>query len=165
MEEKLHISATGEMITFLKRSQDTDGAYLQFEDRITHFAGSPPRHSHPDQSERFTVVKGMARLSIGRRWHMLKEGESLTVPAGVAHTFQPVGDEELILNVTFEPALDTEKFFRTMALGKPNVLQIAVLNQSLQSKFYISGIPIWLQDRMFAFLAIPARWLGYRIAE
>jgi len=164
----LHNSMTGETIIVLKPSSVNKGSNFQFEDRVKRGIGKPPPlHIHPNQTECFTVQQGQARLMVNKHWQILNKGDSYTVPAGVTHTFEPIGDEELVLHIVFEPALDIETFFRSLAQassdGKSIILQIALLNQELASKFYLGGIPKRLQDVLYIVLAIPARWLNYQI--
>lgn len=163
--ETLQIAATGETITILKSAEMTGGAFFQFEDRIAKDTSGPPVHRHLNQSETFTVKHGVVRLRVGKVWNVLQAGDSCTVPAGVSHTFKPAGTTDLMMEVTFTPALDTERFFRAMARasseGKASLLQIAVLNQVLHSRFYLGGVPLSLQNVLFGMLAGFARWLGY----
>jgi mannose-6-phosphate isomerase-like protein (cupin superfamily) len=161
----LEIGTTGEIITVLESAQDTNGAYLKFEDRLNPNMTNPPPHIHREQTETFTVKQGRVRLIAGDQTLTLEPGQSYTVPAGMPHTFQLLGDEPLVMDVVFEPALDTELFFRGMAQAssteKNSILQIALMNQTLKSRFYLAGIPFAVQDALFALLAIAARWLGY----
>jgi len=163
--ELLQIAATGETITILQSTGMTGGAFFRFEDRITGKTPGPPPHRHLKQSETFTVKQGTVNLKVGKEWHPLQVGDTYTVPAGVSHTFTSTGMEDLVMEVVFTPALDTERFFRSMAQasseGKAALLQIAVLNQVLESRFYLGGVPQSLQNVLFALLAVPARWLGY----
>ncbi|MCU0463392.1 MAG: cupin domain-containing protein [Anaerolineae bacterium] len=159
--------STGEQITFLERAGDTGGAYLRFEDRIAPDASSPPQHIHAGQSETFTVKEGTVRLIVGGQGHLLGPNEAYRVPAGVAHTFERVDSQPLVLDIVITPALDSEVFFRSMAhaasQGGSLFLQIALLNQTLKSRFYLSALPTAAQNVLYALVAIPARWLGYRV--
>lgn len=165
--ETLQIATSGETITILQSTEMTGGAFLQFEDRIAKDAPGPPVHRHLKQSETFSVKHGAVRLKVGKVWHLLQAGDSRTVPAGVPHTFRPAGTTDLTMEVTFTPALDTERFFRSMAKasseGKAGLLHIAVLNQTLHSRFYLGGVPLSLQNILFGMLAAFARRLGYTV--
>ena len=45
----------------------------------------PPKHYHPNQDERFTVLEGELRFRVGAIDRELAAGEEIEVPAGVAH--------------------------------------------------------------------------------
>lgn len=165
--ETLQIAATGETITILQSAEMTGGVFFQFEDRIAKDSSGPPVHQHLNQSETFAVKHGVVRLRVGKVWQVLQAGDTCTVPAGVSHTFRPAGTTDLIMEVTFTPALDTERFFRSLARasseGKTTLLQIAVLNQVLHSRFYLGGVPSSLQNILFSLLAGVARRMGYTV--
>lgn len=160
---RLQIAASGETIVIQKSGRDTEGQYFQFEDHIRKGSNGPPAHVHIQQAETFTVKHGVLLLKADGVWHTLSAGQTFTVPAGVPHTLKTGDSEDLMMEVTFSPALDTEVFFRNMATAQSNILQIAVLNQELESRFYFAHIPPRLQDLLFGILAIPARWLGYHV--
>ncbi|MEL6150433.1 MAG: D-lyxose/D-mannose family sugar isomerase [Chloroflexota bacterium] len=153
---------TGEVITFLERTPDL----LKFEDTLPgNMAGVPP-HIHDRQTETFTVLDGVFHAVIDGEHKTLNAGESITVPAGVAHSFHTKNSGPVKLLVELSPALDYETFFRTMASDQAQQrlapFQIAVMTQDLDLGFYLGGIPKAVQNVMFAGVAAIARMLGYR---
>lgn len=57
-------------------------------------------HSHPDSDETFLVVDGELLIEFEDTSVTLHPGQLLTVPRGVLHRTQPVGERSV--NVTFE---------------------------------------------------------------
>jgi quercetin dioxygenase-like cupin family protein len=74
---------TGERITFLKTTRETNGELLRFEYVV------PPRffipeHFHPHQEERREVLSGTLRGCVGGQERDYSEGERVVGPAGRA---------------------------------------------------------------------------------
>jgi quercetin dioxygenase-like cupin family protein len=72
--------------------------------------GGVGKHFHPSMEERWTVVRGKVRFLVGKEKVIPAAGETLTVPAGVRHAYENVGEETAILRMEGEPALDLEPF-------------------------------------------------------
>ncbi|MEM7132140.1 MAG: cupin domain-containing protein [Chloroflexota bacterium] len=167
-DQVIHNSSTGETIRFLLTSADTDGELLQFEDTLPANHASVPSHIHACQEETFTVQEGTFHAIVDGEAKSLSVGESLTIPAGVAHSFHSKQSRGVKVLVELRPALDYEIFFETLAYAgehKRNIpLQIAVLTQELNLGFYLAGTPKPLQNGMFAVMAATARIMGYQAA-
>jgi quercetin dioxygenase-like cupin family protein len=71
----------------------------------------PPAHLHPHQDERFAVHAGALHAEIGEEARILRAGDTLAVPHGVAHRMWAA---EAPAHVTWEtaPAGRTADFFR-----------------------------------------------------
>jgi len=167
---------TGERITFLKSTRETNGELLRFEYVV------PPRffipeHFHPHQEERHEVLSGTLRGRVGGQERDYREGERVVGPAGVPHAWKnPSSDEELRLVSELRPPLVFETILetyfglardgKTTKQGIPkNPLQIAVLADESRGMFYSSQVPIAVQEaflELFAVLASVGRLLGYR---
>ncbi len=167
--EALQVAASGETITNLQSAEMMGGAFFQFEDRIAKDASGRLINQHPKQSETFTVKHEAVRLKVDKVWNLLQAGDTCMIAVGVSQSFKPAGTIDLTMEVTFTPALDTEPFVHLLAStsseGKASLLQIAVLNQTLHSRFYLGGVPSSLHDVLFSLLARPARWLGYTVCS
>jgi mannose-6-phosphate isomerase-like protein (cupin superfamily) len=165
-EQTIRNPTTGETITFLLTAAETQGTLLRFEDRLPANHPGVPAHLHRDQEETFTVLAGEFHVTVNGAAKTLTVGESISVPAGVAHSFQTTPQVGVTLLVELRPALDYELFFETLAapaVQKRSLpLQIALLTQELHLGFYLAGLPQRVQDVLFAALALLARWLGYR---
>ncbi len=72
-------------------------------------------HVHTGQEERFEVIAGEICVVLGRRTHLLRAGDRISVPVGVAHRQVPSGSGESHVRVTVSPAGRTEEFLRRLA--------------------------------------------------
>jgi quercetin dioxygenase-like cupin family protein len=161
---------TRERIIFRQTAQETQGALLQFDDILQAGGIGPPEHIHPHQEERFQVVSGTMGVRVGGREQILHAGESVDVPAGVAHIWWNAGNDELHQITEFRPALQLETFFETFfglardgkcdKVGQPKFLQIAAMCPEYD--IYLSRPPIPIQKALFAVLGPIARLVGYR---
>lgn len=61
-----------------------------------------PRHRHPTCEETVHVLSGRIEHSLGDEWYPLASGETLVVPAGVAHQARNVGDEPAELLICYD---------------------------------------------------------------
>ena len=84
---------TGERITFLKTTQETNGELLRFEDVLPP-GFFLPEHFHPRQEERHEVLSGTLRGRVGGQEHDYAEGERVVGPAGVPHAWRNSSSEE-----------------------------------------------------------------------
>ena len=73
---------TGERITFLKTTQETNGQLLRFE-YVLPPGFTIPEHVHPHQEERHEVLSGMLRGRVGGQERDYTDGERVVGPAGV----------------------------------------------------------------------------------
>lgn len=72
---------------------------------------APAVHVHPRSSETFTVLAGELRLQRGWRRHVLRAGESLTVPPGVVHGYGGVPGRSARVLVELDPPGRMAEFF------------------------------------------------------
>ncbi len=91
---------------------DTAGAYIEALNVINPGFAGPPLHAHPHAEESYAVIDGVLDVCLAGAWRQLKAGESLTVPAGVAHTLRNSSAAEVRLTNRHTPALQFERFFR-----------------------------------------------------
>jgi quercetin dioxygenase-like cupin family protein len=75
----------------------------------------PPKHHHPNQDERFTVLEGGVRTVIDGAERRYGEGESFDVPAGTTH--QMGGDGHARIRWEVRPSLRTAEFFEIAYSG------------------------------------------------
>jgi quercetin dioxygenase-like cupin family protein len=168
---------TGERITFLKTTQETNGALLRFE-WVLPPGFTLPEHFHPRQEERHEVLSGTLRGRVGGQERDYKEGERVVGPAGVPHAWRNSSSEEEELRIISEirPPLAFETIFetffglardgKTTKQGIPkNPLQLAVLVDEMRGMFYSSRAPVAVQEAFSALVAVVAsvgRLLGYK---
>lgn len=126
---------SGERITFIRTSADTDGALAELDFFLPAGMTPCPEHVHPKSTERVTVLSGEVRAMIDGRLHTVGAGESLEVAPGTWHTWVPVGDVHM--SATFTPALGMDDFLIDLfaiaeagdvdSQGVPHLLPLMVL--------------------------------------
>ncbi len=151
---------------------DTNGQLLAGDLFAQPGARPAATHVHPHQEERFQVVSGRIRLQVDDEELLLGPGERASVPAGRAHTWTNVGDDEAQIRAEFAPALRTEMFFETFfglaadgktnRKGLPNLLSLAVLMREYDKEMRLARPSAAVQRALFGPLALLGRSLGYR---
>ncbi len=171
--EEIRNPLTGERLTFLKTSRDTDGELLVIDWFLSPGGFLPGgAHVHPYQEERFEVVSGTLRVRVGRRSYSLSPGESATVPPGILHGWRNEGSEGVHTIIEFRPALDTESLFETLygltgegktsKNGVPHPLQVVAVLEDFRNELAVPLLPLQVQRAVISKLAPLARRRGYR---
>ena len=163
---------TGERLTFLKTSRQTDGEYCLIEATVRPNGFVAAKHVHPYQSERFEVVAGTLTMTVGRKKIELGPGESYTVEPGKAHKFENKGDADVRFTYEVRPALSFEELIETMyglaadgktnKKGMPNPLRLAVIAGYHFDHVRLPVVPHALQKAALAMGAPIGRSLGYK---
>jgi quercetin dioxygenase-like cupin family protein len=127
---------SGERITFIQTSADTDGELLEIELALSPDGAVPGAHIHPEQEERFEIVEGTISFRMGLKKVVAGPGDVVTVPAGKVHAFKNAGEDTAKVRVQVRPALAMEQLFettvalaedgRTTAKGMPRPLDLAL---------------------------------------
>ncbi len=78
--------AGGGTHTWKVHTEDTDGAFLMFEDELTQ-GKMTPLHRHPDVDETVYVLEGKIVLNLDGDEHQLDAGSMSLSPRGVPHAF------------------------------------------------------------------------------
>src|SRR5919199_5781737 len=166
---------SGERLTFLKTTADTNGQSFEFE-FVAPPGWSVSEHIHPRQKERTQLISGILEGSVSGQEAKLNPGEARLVPAGVAHAWRnPSDEEEARFSVEFSPALNMESGFETAwalardgkatRAGLPkNPLQLVVFANEHKDEVFLTRPPIPVQKALFAVLSLLApvgRLLGY----
>jgi quercetin dioxygenase-like cupin family protein len=169
--DTIHNPITGERITFLATSGDTDGEAVVIETVVQPHGFVAAAHVHPSQSERFAVESGTLGLKAGRAKHTLGRGEVVTVEPGTPHRFWNAGEEPVRFVCEVRPALQFESLLETMfALaadgktnrkGMPNPLRLAVIAKQHFDTVRLPFPPAWLQRAGLTLGAPLGRLAGY----
>jgi quercetin dioxygenase-like cupin family protein len=110
--ETIENALSGERMTFLETTRDTNSRFFEFE-----FVAPPGRtvagHVHPRQEERTEMLSGTLDGVVAEEGFTLSPSEFRVVPPGVAHSWQNPGDEGARFSVRFSPALNMESGFET----------------------------------------------------
>ncbi len=163
---------TGERIVWRQVARDTDGRLLEGDMFARPGAHPAAAHVHPKQEERFEVLAGSVKLRVDGDETTLSAGQRATVPAGIAHTWWNIGEDEAHLLVGITPALRSEMFFETFfglakdgktnSKGLPNLLSMAVILREYEGEVRLAQPPFVVQRAVFGPLAALGRRRGYR---
>jgi quercetin dioxygenase-like cupin family protein len=162
---------SGESLTFVATREDGSSALVC---DITIAAGSPgpPEHLHPSSSELFEVREGAINVEVAGIPHALERGQSLTVQAGVPHSFKSHPEMDGQVRVTFDvPGRIEEQLVtfselaragRLSADGRPSMQQVAVTFSQLTHDTRATVAPWPAQRVVFAVLAPIGRRRGLK---
>jgi quercetin dioxygenase-like cupin family protein len=170
--DTIHNPMTGERVTFLATSADTNGEAVVIETIVQPHGSVAAAHVHPSQSERFAVKSGKLGLKLGRERRTLGAGQWLEVEPGTPHRFWNDGDEPVTFVCEIRPALQFESLLETMfALaadgktnrkGMPNLLRLAVIAGAHFDTVRLPFPPAWVQKAGLVLAAPAGRLLGYQ---
>ena len=142
---------SGERIVFRKTAADTAGELLAFELFLSPDGHVPGAHVHPEQEERFEVVKGTMKFQKGLRTSIAREGDKVAVPPGTMHRFANAGEETAHVLVEVRPALRMEQLLetatalaregRTNSKGMPNALELALFVREFEREVRAPLVP------------------------
>lgn len=113
----------GEPRTFKVTTEETGGAFLQFES--THGPGMKVlTHLHHEEDEAFYVLAGQYEILIGETRFVASPGAFAFVPRDTIHGFTNMGQDVGRMLITVTPGTQHEGLFRevsalTERIGKP----------------------------------------------
>jgi hypothetical protein len=128
----------------------------------------PAGHTHPIQVERFTVLAGQVRFTLGRRSMLAVAGDVVEVPPRTPHWFGNAGAGTARLRVEVRPALRTEDLLRASAAiavsgsffgtRLPRLSDLALLLLEFERELAVPNVPASLVKGLVA----PLAWIGRR---
>ena len=134
-------------------------------------APAEPMHIHPNQVSGATVTAGELVFEVDGEEKRVGPGESIEIPAGVPHRFRNEGDEDVVSEQVFRPALDIASFFETFfALaqrdelddkGMPGTLQLMAIVPEFGEEIRPVSPPWPVLKALSAVLGPVARMRGY----
>lgn len=157
---------TGYTITFLEATEDL----FRFRELALPSTYGPAVHVHPLQEERFEVIRGSVEFAMGAQKVVCGPGESVVIPAGIAHTFKNAGDSESEMLAEYRPGLprQSRRFFEvyfglaraglTDSKGLPSIWQIAVEMPAMSDHVRLASPP-WAVQRLVLAVLRPIAWL------
>jgi uncharacterized protein YndB with AHSA1/START domain/mannose-6-phosphate isomerase-like protein (cupin superfamily) len=161
----LRIPKLGVVVEIRKSGADTGGELVEFDviGRARGIIAQP--HVHLDQTERHEVIEGSMRLIIDGREHLLRQGESMTVPVGATHRQLPGPDAGPgRVRVQLRPAGDAEAFLHRLAemdlnrFGFPPPVAAAELVRDFSATGHAARPPLRVQRALSkAILALTSR--------
>ncbi len=163
-------AVTGDRLKLIHTLSDGyDSIKIQFT--LPPHATGAPLHYHLNFVETFAVVEGQLEMSINstRNRQILAPGSLLEVPAGRLHGFSNPHDAPVTFVTEAQPAVEFEKFVRSMyglandgktnAVGMPtNFLHLALTLDF--ADLYFPVVPAWLQRTVRKTLTALARVTG-----
>ena len=169
--DTIYNKVTGETITFLATSKDTDGEAVVIETVVQPDGFVAAAHVHPSQSERFAVAEGTLALKVDGKEMTLEACDVAIVEAGQAHKFWNAGDEPVKFVCEVRPALQFESLLETMfslaaegktnRKGMPNPLRLAVIAKRHFDTVQLPFPPAWMQAAGLAIGAPLGKLVGY----
>ena len=163
---------TGERLVFHKTSRETNGEAVVVECFVQPKGFVAAAHVHPNQDERFEVLKGTLGFRLDKQEIVAGPGERILVAAGTAHKFWNAGDDEAHFVCEVRPALQFEQLIETMYTlaadgktnrkGMPNPLRLAVIANAHFDTVQLPFPPAWVQRVGLALGAPLGRLAGYR---
>ncbi len=161
---------TGEHITFVKTTADTNGEMLVFNCRVSPGKAVLAAHVHTTQEERFTVISGTLGVMVGSDVYTLRAGDKMVLPARLKHQWWNAGRDDVSFQVEVVPPRNLEAVLEAVCgmahAGKLNKRAMPtnpflLANLGRFSETYIPGIPIWMQKAGLAMGGTMAWVLGY----
>ena len=148
--------ATGEWIQFTAIPGDQAEDLVRFGWRSIP-GGAIPEHVHPHQEERFIISAGEAHFTLDGAERVAGPGETVVVPAGVAHSEANHGTVPIEGVVELRPGLKTrqmhEAFAGLAADGKATArgapkspLQLGATMWYFRRESRVTAPPIWVQN-------------------
>lgn len=152
----LEAEKLGVRIEIRATSASTGGEYVEFDvvGRARGIIAQP--HIHVAQSERHEVIEGSMRLEIDGEEHLLRPGDAMEVPPGVAHRQRPGrGGGAGRVRVRLTPAGRTDGFLQRLSdmsgagelnrLGLPTPLAAARLVRDFEAEGRSTLLPAGAQ--------------------
>jgi quercetin dioxygenase-like cupin family protein len=162
---------TGERLTFVTTSADTDGEHVVVDVELEPNGTVAAAHIHPHQAETFSVTEGVVAFKVDGEEKLVGAGEIVHVEAGQSHKFWNTGDTRARFRTVVTPALGFEQLIETMFTlaadgktnrkGMPNPLRLAVIANAHFDDVRLPFPPAWMQKLGLALGAPLGRLLGY----
>ena len=163
---------TGERITFLQTSIETEGELLQFELLVQPGGFATTAHVHDHQEERFKIVSGNIHVLVDDEEQELAKGDELIIDPGTPHNWRNDSSKPARLVVEFRPALRWEILLETLfglarddktnARGRPNPFQLAVIFTDFKDELRPAKTLDRFVANMFPSIDFVGRKLGYK---
>jgi quercetin dioxygenase-like cupin family protein len=170
--ETLENPVTGELMTFHRTSEQTNGEEVFIEVTVRPNGFVPAAHYHPYQTERFEVLEGKLGLRVGDEELVATGGDVAVVTPGTVHRFWNAGEKDARFTVEVRPALQFESLIETMFTlaaegktnrkGMPNPLRLAVIASAHFDTVRLPFPPAAMQRAALALGAPLGKALGYR---
>jgi mannose-6-phosphate isomerase-like protein (cupin superfamily) len=157
-EQTIVNAFTGEQITFVKTSQETNGEYMLIKVYLPPHSEGPPLHYHLAFEEQFEVIEGELTVQVKNEKSILKANEQLLVDKNVNHRFSNETNQPVTFYVTLTPGSQFEESMRigygliedgkVNKKGIPkNIFHLAMLLKMQDTN--LAGVPLFVQKLVF----------------
>jgi mannose-6-phosphate isomerase-like protein (cupin superfamily) len=163
---------TGERVVVRVGTEESGGELLVADLYVRPGGAVAGEHVHARIEEWFTVQEGRIGFRLDGRESIARPNVRLHLPAGVAHDWWNVGEEEARVVVEVRPGARFEEMIKNLyglaqdgktdAKGMPNLLQAALFAREFEDVLWFTKPPRPVQKVLFTALAPVARFLGYR---
>jgi quercetin dioxygenase-like cupin family protein len=109
------ITIGGIEVRFLLEGEQTGGALAIFEFGVAAGTKVPAPHSHDGYDETIYGLEGVLTWTVEGETHDVAPGEVLTIPRGVVHGFDNVGDVDARALAVVTPGILGPAYFREVA--------------------------------------------------
>ena len=111
----LDMGPLGITVEIVRTGEETGGELLEME-----VVGRPrgflnQRHVHDSQIERLTMLRGRMKVAMSGQEHLVGEGDSIEIPAGIPHTQRPLGEGPGRVRIEVRPAARTQALMEFLA--------------------------------------------------
>jgi mannose-6-phosphate isomerase-like protein (cupin superfamily) len=156
----------GEAVTIVESTPEA----LTVEATYEHSNRPPPLHTHPAQQEHFEVLSGTLTVRYGGDRTELGPGETIDIPAGMAHQMHNAAEAPARVRWTTTPRARTEEWFRAIdalvkesAPADPSALGFAVLLSQFGDTFRLAVAPYLLTLPFIKGMGLIGRAMGHRV--
>ena len=159
-EHVLHNPKTGETITVLTTSQETNGELFRMRYTMAPHAAIADEHSHPYQEMIIRGRSGTLTCIVGGAELKIAAGETATIPPGVAHFQRNDTEADIEAIEEYRPAKQMQEFFevligwandgKTNDAGMPTMLRAAVMHRYFKDSIRSSSLRRNLQSLLLA---------------
>jgi len=109
--DTLDLAPMGLSLGIMKTAAETGGESFEMQMTLAPKSGGTPIHVHPTALETYEVLAGSFEVYIDGAWKLVKTGERVGVPRGMAHSFRNPGAEPARVYNTHRPALRFADYF------------------------------------------------------
>lgn len=138
------MSPLGMKFTVLQTAADTNGKSLDLHWDLLPGCNmkDPLVHIHPHAMETYEILEGEMEFYIKDKWVKAKQGDKLSVPAGVTHAFRNPSDKVVRVFNTHQPAFKMENYFEDVVrvLDKVTENRKKEFRMDLKGKLYLGAL-------------------------
>ena len=111
----LDMGPLGITVKLVRTAEETGGKLVEMEVEGRPRGFLNQRHVHDSQIERLTMIEGRMEVAMSGQKHLVGEGDSIEIPAGIPHTQRPVGEGPGRVRIEVRPAGRTQAFMEFLA--------------------------------------------------